>query len=298
MKISNVYPLTQSNLHGTQYIDGRPCFSPDGQTVLFERADSLEALSGFFTVPLDQPDLVSLLYKSDNYSCLRAAWSWNPKQKNNQIAFTGITKGRPSKVMLLTPGDPNNSATVVVVPGYEYAPLSYPAWYPNSTDLLITDYKSNRLLKISEHGTFIKFLTPENFMAGMGTINATDPDTIAYAGQHRTAPPYNQFINQIWIQQGYNDPALFSSNAEGAIGRAPWFDPNGERLTYEAIADSGNMQIFLKKVKEPYQKAPVIQVSHKPGFAQHAKFSPDGKKMVWVQQFSKSHARIMCGTID
>jgi len=39
MKVTNIHPITQTGVTASEhYIDGRPCFSPDGNTVLFERA--------------------------------------------------------------------------------------------------------------------------------------------------------------------------------------------------------------------------------------------------------------------
>lgn len=305
MRIHSIHPITQSDLNGTSFIDGRPCFAPDGNTVLFERAptDSNQGstLAAFFTVALNAPDNSQPLYASDQYACLRGSWSWNPQQSTHQIAFTGVTQIAPkkfeSKIMLLTPGAPNNSAQVLNVKGYESSQLSYPAWYPQDGQLMVTDYTSLHLLKVDLQGNCLAVITPDLFMSGMGTVNTAQPNMLAFAGQPRKEP-YKQDNNQVWIQDGSNDPVLFSSDQAGAIGRAPWFSPDGFYMVYEAKDSNGHMQIYIKPVAEPYPEVPATQVSHAPYFAQHAKFSPDGSRLVWVQQISNTRARIICASIE
>lgn len=297
MELHDIRPITQLDQDNPIYTDGRPCFSPDGKTVLFERGIPNKMVDQLFSVPLDNTskDGESCYYYSDSYGCKRADWSWSSNQPD-AIAFTAIAKGT-STVMLLSPGGAPNSAKKITTPGYQDAILSYPAWFADGKSLLLTNYSKYELLKYELATNDIWTLTPELFMAGMGSICPTNSNLFAFAGQPRKIT-YNQNINQIWIQDGFNDPELFSSDEKGAIGRAPWFSPDGTVMAFEAKGDNGRLQIFLKHIAIPYQSLNAVQVSSAQLYAQHAKFSPDGKTLVWAQQTSESCSQIFCGTIN
>jgi Tol biopolymer transport system component len=130
----------------------------------------------------------------------------------------------------------------------------------------------------------------------MGAVSAIDSNTIAYAGQSINNTGYNQSVNQIWIEQASGHPALFSSKA--TIGRGPWFSPDGKVMAYEGTDGLSNkLQIFLQEIgKFPYNNKaiPVSAITHN---SLHAKFSPDGTKLVWMQQISREKTQIYMGTI-
>lgn len=296
MRVTDIKPITQTTSEPS-YIDGRPCFSPDGKTVLFERNGGDIRLAEFWTVDIETDDPATPYYTSDQYSCFRAAWSWNPNQQNNQIAFTANFPNGISKIMLLDEGGASNSAQELIVQGYQAnIRLSYPAWYANEMALLMTDYEGLSLLKATTDGTFLGVVSSRTKWAGMGTVSAKNPNIIAYAGQGVNDQGYNQNNNQIWLERPGNKPALFS--AKGAIGRGPWISPNGHIMAYEGTESgtSGNLQIFLKEIIPPFtnKAIPVSNANHN---SLHAKFSPDGKKLVWAEHLSPSKAQIYIGTI-
>ncbi|MEP2937589.1 MAG: hypothetical protein ABJM06_09660 [Gilvibacter sp.] len=297
MNLKGIRPITQLGQSNPIYSDGRPCFAPDGKTVLFERSIINKMNAQLFSVPIDNTikNGESCYYYSDSYQCLRADWSWSSSQPN-AIAFTAIANGT-STVMLLKPGGTPDSAKAITTPGFKDAILSYPAWFANGKSLLLTNYSKYELLKYELSTNDIWTLTPELFMSGMGTVSPTNSNLVAFAGQPRKLT-YDQNINQIWIQDGFNDPELFSSDEKGAIGRAPWFSPDGTVMAFEAKGDNGMMQIFLKRITIPYQSTDAVQVSTAKMYAQHAKFSPDGKTLVWAQQTSENCSQIFCGTIE
>ncbi len=298
MQLSNIRPLTQLGVENAIYTDGRPCFSPDGDTILFERWISKTMPAQFFTVSLDNTFIngETYFYYSDTYGCMRADWSWNAPDFAPAIAFTGISKDASnrivSKIMLLTPGGKPNSAEQIPIQNYTESLLSYPAWYPDGKFLLIADYTSHNLIKVSNKGVLVETITPDLFMSGMGTVMASNSNIVAFAGQPRKIT-YNQNINQIWYQDGHQDPELLSSDKKGDIGRTPWFSPDGTHLTFEAKG-----QIYLKPVAMPFQHVKSTQVTNASRFAQHTKFSPDGKTLVWAQQTGENCSQIYCGTIE
>ncbi len=301
MKVIDIHAITQTGTNSNEhYVDGRPCFSPDGNTVLFERTGNGISRAQFWTVQIPT-NIEKCYYKSHTYGCLRASWSWNPTQNSKQIAFTGIyPQGDTpmSRIMLLDENGVDNSATHLTVPGYKNAELSYPAWYPNELALLMTNYSKLELLKVNMNSLDAKVLTSDAYWSGMGTVNQVDSNMIAFAGQPAGSGKYNQQINKILLQVSNNTPVIFSDPAKGAIGRAPWFNPNGSVMAFEANSTQQKLQIFIREVdvNNP-QSPPIIPVSNPKFAAQHAKFSPDGSKMVWAQNDGKGRSQIYMGTL-
>ncbi|MEP0264620.1 hypothetical protein [Dokdonia sp.] len=295
MEVTDIKALTQVTSK-KPYLDGRPCFSPDGKTVLFERSGSGIDLAEFWSVSINEVGSELPYYISDTYKCLRAAWSWNPNQEKDQIAFTANSNGI-SKIMLLDENGKSNSARELSIQGYQAnISLSYPAWYANEMALLITDYKGLSLIKATTDGVFLGVVSSRTKWAGMGTVSALHPTTIAYAGQSINSTGYDQSINQIWIERATSPPALFSSKS--TIGRGPWFSPDGKIMAYEGTDGlSNNLQIFLQEVGEfPYNNK-AIPVSAITNNSLHAKFSPDGTKLVWAQHTAQGKSQIYIATI-
>lgn len=303
MRVTNIYPITQLNSFSKTYIDGRPCFSPDGNSVLFERKGSDIKLNQLWLVDL-KSETEQLYYSSDTYSCLRASWSWNPNQPSKQIAFTGIDPSGtvPSKIMLLDEGGSNNSAIHLVVQNYEDSILSYPAWYANEESLLITNYSKFQLIKASINNSYpANVVTPDTFWSGMGTVSPVDDQLLAYAGQPATKGRYNQKINKVMIQDGNgNNPTVFSSKLPKTIGRTPWFNPDGTVMAFEHHSETNPdlLQICLKQIGKPPYNDPIVLVSNPNQDAEHPKFSPDGTKLVWMQNTAPNKFQIFIGTIE
>lgn len=307
MKVINIIPITQtgSKNNGSKgngpYFDGRPCFGPKGNTVLFERIRKGMPRNELWTVDINTKS-EKLYYKSDEYGCLRASWSWNPKQKSNQIAFTGIYPNGDlptSRIMLLDENGADNSATHLVVPGYKDAQLSYPAWYANEKVLLITDYSNNqpKLLKVNIDTLQSEKLTYPGFCSGMGTVNYVDSNLIAYAGQAVNSNGYHQKKNKVYIQNGNSKPAIFSDPTPHVDGRTPWFSNDGRIMAFESKSETTNLQIFLKKVDLKNLNTPIIHVKGPIHPAEHPKFSPDSSRIVWAQKNTQGGIQIYMGTI-
>lgn len=299
MLIVNRRYLTQLK-PGESFLDGRPSFSPDGKKIIFERVPGNNAFAELWVIATGENSTESLFYKNQEYSCRRADWNLNKNNNREQIAFTANyskAQSPESKIMLLDVNQKDKQATWLKINGLERAELSYPVWYPGTDNLMLANYTNNQLLKVSSQGDFICELTPDVFRTGMGCINPQEPDIIAFAGQPRTLEPYNQKINQIWIQLGESDPELFSSDSSGAIGRAPWFHPNGTYMVYEALGKTNTMQIFLKRIKTPYTKIEAVRVSDAQCYAQHAKFSPDGTQISWAEKTANNRCQIVIADV-
>ncbi len=304
MKVVDIYPITQIDTQSTEkFIDGRPCFSPDGNTVLFERAGGGISRQEFWTVDIHTKS-ETVYYKSDTYACSRAAWSWNPQAYQNQIVFTGVfpKSDKPmGRIMLLSEYSPNNTALQLPILGdYKNAELYYPTWYNNEQAILVTDYSNQqpKLLKIMLNTLRPEILTYEGFWSGMGTFNPANTSVIAYAGQPVTADGYNQQNNKVYLQNGNTIPVQFSPEEIPAVnGRAPWFSNDGQWMAYESKSETTNLRIFLKSVDPIHLNTPGIPVSDEKFNAQHAKFSPDGSKLVWAQSDNQGRIQIYMGTI-
>ena len=134
-------PVQLTQTGHTQFLDGRPCFSPDGTTVLFMRQSLVfnggVGNSDFYQVPIASPGNEQLFFSAQNYSVTRPDWSWKPG--NNCIAFTAIDGSpnsvKPGQGFGLLEAISNTSAgnaDYVQVSGVKgNMSLSYPSWYPD-----------------------------------------------------------------------------------------------------------------------------------------------------------------------
>ncbi len=296
MQVTNRHRITQVHGMPNGFIDGRPSFSPDGSKIIFERQTSPQANAQLWVIDCATGSQEQLFYANPDYSCMRVDWSQNTATGKQCIAFTAQYPSDfnpKSRIMLLDPEQPENGAQWLRIKNWEFAAFSYPVWYRGTDTLMLANYSNNHLVKVNTQGEFLEVLTPDVFRSGMGCINQSQTSIIAFAGQPRTSHRYNQKINQIWIQLPGSDPQLFSSDASKAIGRAPWFNPDGSIMAFEAKGTNKRLQIFLKKVQAPYQGIASVQVSTAELYAQHAKFSPDGKYIVWAEQTATNCAQLV-----
>jgi Tol biopolymer transport system component len=286
-------PTILTQLTNPKFLDGRPCFSPDGTTVLFMRqpinAQGRAGRSSLWQVPLASPGTGKAFHANSAYSLTRSDWSW--ANGNNSIAFTPTDGTRLSNTFGLLQVESNTKAgtvTLVSVAGHGgNMKLAYPSWCPGGRDLALTNYANNQLIKVNSKGVFAQTLTDTNqIWAGMCSVNQVDDSLFCMAAQApaksntlgapEMQPGYKQKDNRIYTQDGKNAPQLFSASSN--IGRAPWWSPNGKYVAYEANGANGVYQIFIQASNQPASSALPVTNSTLP--VQHAKWSPNGKILV------------------
>lgn len=275
------------------FVDGRPALSPDGKTVLFMHGPiPTGEPSSLYTIALagGQPQKIEPIGCPDEVrSFTRPDWSWH--RDSFEVAFSGASSiylldMRTSRCRRVLKGSSNDNKI-----------YSYPSWYPDGRSLSITNYwiRVNQngcssepnpkqvLLRLNvRNRSKVPLTSAQRIWPGMSSV-AQDPKTgfplIAFAGEPpKMNLPYCQNDNQIWIRL----PRGQLRQVDGGQGRAPWWSPSGKLIAFESNrCTRGNYQIFIQ---DPYQPEKIVAVTPPDSNVQHAKWSPDGRKLVFAYQ--------------
>jgi hypothetical protein len=260
----------------------------------------------FLTVPATPPSTWP-------YSQTRPDWSW----VTNEVAFSGApsNNGGPIQVHVVAA----DGVAPRLVP--DTVAHIYPIWTSDGTQLVVYDNNANVATPgpppIAPPVT--RLINPDGTVA-QANLNGLDaagvqvfggfaapkpgsPTQIAYAGQPAvtywgTTPPsplpnplpppaYDQDNNYVFVNKstgGAFSSAPLEANASIATympayqGRAPYWSPDGNYVVFES-SRNGGYALFLANVTKG--TAPV-QLTATGYWAQHAKFLPGGKSIVFT----------------
>jgi hypothetical protein len=245
------------------YTDERPCFSPQGDRVLFMRGLlSNQSDTTFWTVPVVGGEAEQFFPPPNTpllpYQATRPDWSRS--RRSYEIAFTAQFSDTDSKLYLLDA----KTLAVQPLPINDTKVISYPSWYPDGQSLAVTDYDDNQLLRVyldqsgASPPTIAKVtsLTDTNAIwAGMSSVSPNskrDTSIVAFAGQTPNETGYNQNANQIWIQNGDTLTQLDQYQA-----RTPWWSPDGKLIAFESgRGDGGGVASRTHRATGPTRSTP------------------------------------------
>jgi Tol biopolymer transport system component len=256
--------------HADGVSDYRPVFSPDGSAVLFERTPVGTGITTLYVLRLDvagaEPEPFLKDAPPGMATQTRPDWCWS----TGEVAFC-IGNNGP---ICLANGDGTGARVLAGTGG-----MIYPSWYADGQSMAVmTSLQAPRDVRIDRTGKLLERLTPEDLYAGMPSTSQQAPLRLAFPGQP-AVPPYNQQNNQIYIG---TDPTT-ARELDGKQGRAPWWTPDGELLTFESNRATGNAWEYAIYVSTPDGSCQV-RITDVHYNAQHAKFSPDARRIVVAAQ--------------
>jgi Tol biopolymer transport system component len=261
-------------------LDYWPCFSPDGQTVMFSRSVDGGKNWLLMWVAAAGGNAELFLKAPPQVSATRADWS-----KTGRIAFTGTGHDGTSSVWITDAGGGN--ARPLAVSGVSTR-LFYPAWYPDDKSLAVMDAGTSSLKRLDVAGGAAVSLTdPVRVLTGMASVSP-DGSAIVFAGQQNAGQPYNQNEDVLWL---WTATSLAMVEAAPVQGRAPVWSPDGQRIAVESDRGDGHYAIFIIN----RDGSGLVQVTDTALNATHPVWSRDGKKMVFA---AGDQAASAIGVID
>ncbi len=304
------YPTVHrlTGMESNDFVDGRPCFSPDGQTVLFMRQKLVRNGEGklepgnawFCTVPAEGGE-VSDFAQMAGFQFTRPDWSW--VRRSFQIAFCGISNSGGENSIYLLDVASRKIKRILRGDSARNRIFSYPSWYPGAGALCVTNYwegtnsegfttpgTMQHLLRCELDGKTNPLTHPTQIWPGMSSVSQVGSGpgnlpAIAFAGEPRTRAGYNQDFNQIWIRRP--NGSVFA--VDGLQARAPWWSPDGSLIAFESNRETSktgheNYQIF---VQDPSNPSSIFPVTSPEMAVQHAKWSPDGSRLTFAYAIGK-----------
>jgi hypothetical protein len=281
------------------YSDYRPAIDTSAQWIVFERTPLGGKITTLYLVALDGSGLRRFMRPgrqamNTGPSQTRPDWSWSSGQVAMNVAATDETEGEA----LIAAGDGTPLMNVPFSKGYVY-----PTWTPNAKQLIVMNSSARarprpstslvapegKIVELNLNGYDAAGTPVYGGFASPAPNNATN---IVFAGQPvldgwagNSGAEYNQDYNYVFVNSKTSNVYVSAPLEQGASvttydpahqGRAPVWSPDGKYVAFESDR-AGGYAIFLANAQA--QSAPV-QVTDARYEAQHAKFFPDGKRLV------------------
>jgi len=250
-----------------------PCFSADGQTVLFSRTTDRKtwrlqtvATSGGKPrqFPADSPVLGT-----------RANWSWH----RPLIAFNGHPPKGQFNLSLIAPD--GSDLRQLQFAGISDV-MSYPSWYPDGKSMAVVDFSGEgSVIKRIDMATqtIVALTDPKALWAGVPRVSP-DGSTIVMGGQENHGQSYSQYRNKIWLLS--RDGKL--RRLDSKRGWAPVWSPDGKWIAFasDRASDQGRWAIFVASL----DGVTIKQITPLELNAAHPTWSADGKLIAFSAQLS------------
>lgn len=282
------------------FVDYRPAIGPDGQKVVFERIYDeyntqlyvVDDLKEFFPHPF--------LNNCDSSQQTRPAWSGdsivlNLKYNGSNSVWTADTDGNNLKEI------PNTKYCIYPqwaiqqsLIGFVVMNRKHPK-FPCSTFVDLEGKIGSDLNGRDEKGN--------EMFGGMPAVFPNQSKQIAYAGQPyiwSDSRDYNENKNYIFLNSETSNgfvsvpmekKANIEEFEERFQGRAPAISPDGNYVAFESNRD-GCYAIYLFDLRKPESQAVCLTDPTGTLNAQHPKFFPDGRKLIFSAWHEYRKSRI------
>jgi hypothetical protein len=297
--LSNRFFLLPANPNVNDY---RPVVNAGGTIIIFERTPTaMPDEVKLFSADLSTGDVQPFV----TFASTRPDWCWERsggQLTSGPVAFTGddgIYRVDPS---------PSPSATPALVP--HTMGMIYPSWYPGcqyfaadvgaSAVLAGCDQDPARPLTAKIDATtgevVICRLANDTVWAGFPSVNQTNPNLIAFAGQFNgESNYYNEDLNYAWVTDRSTVPPTVAPldrqapNGPGFLqkfqARAGWWSPDGRWFAFESnrICSEIDGQTYAIFIQDAQGARPAMQITDCQWNVQHPKWFPptkDGKTLL------------------
>jgi hypothetical protein len=270
--------------------DYRPVVNAEGTRVIFERNPIASPNDiKVYSLDLSTGDVQPFV----TFASTRADWCWDRsggQLTSGPVAFSNETTGIWT---VATGGQP------VHVPNT--GGMIYPSWYPDCEHLAVDVTGPQVTAEIdATTGTVIASpLANETVWAGFPSVNQTNPNLIAFAGQFNgESNYYNQDLNYVWVTDRSTVPPAVAPLDRKAPGgpafqqkfqaRAGWWSPDGDWFAFESNRicneNDGAGQTYAIFIQDANGARPAMQVSDCASWnVQHPKWFPprqDGRVLL------------------
>lgn len=293
---------------GKNLIDYRPAIGPDGQSVIFERhfINPVVPVRLFMVSSLKNNDPVAFLPQPNNPQT-RPDWCW----QTNTVAFnvsqqvTNPDTGKVIEVINVWTVNTNTPDQPVSLLKQTNG-FIYPQWNLAGTSLAVMNNGSGNISPCTSVTDADGNMAITNIngsdsngnevYGGMPAVNPTGNNLVAFAGQPVLAnwnggqdePSYSQdnnyiFLNNLDVNNGYTCAPMETKAPITAFdpnfqGRAPAYSPDGRYIVFESTRINGDFALFLFDTQGD---GVPVQLTDEAFQAQHAKFFPDGTKLIF-----------------
>jgi hypothetical protein len=268
--------------------DYRPVLNADATTVIFER----NPIASPNDIKLQSADLATMdVQPFVSIPSTRPDWCWNRSGgglTSGPVAFSngdGIYTVPTGCTAHCTPTPLPNTAGMI-----------YPSWYPDCQSLAVdvTGAQVTAKIDATTGQTIMSPLGNDRVWAGFPSVNQTNPNLVAFAGQfNRESNYYNQDLNYVWVTDtstGWPRVAPLDRHAprgpafmQKFQARAGWWSPDGKWFAFESnrACNDINGQTYAIFIQDASGISPAMQVSDCSKWnVQHPKWFPprqDGK---------------------
>jgi hypothetical protein len=261
--------------------DYRPVVNAEGTVVIFERnATATPDDVRLYSLDLSTGDVQPFV----SIPSSRADWCWDR-------SGGGLTSGPVAFS--------NNDGIYTVAAGGQPALLRhtlgmiYPSWYPDCEHLAVdvTGTQVTAEIDATTGMTIISPLANESVWAGFPSVNQTNPNLIAFAGQFNgESNYYNEDLNYVWVtDRSTPRPNVAPLDREAPNGpaflqkfqaRAGWWSPDGKWFAFESnrICNEIDGQTYAIFIQDAAGMRPAMQVTDCTWNIQHPKWFPPGSK--------------------